>query len=250
MVDKVTMDKYLSLKKFSDIELDINISLKNRYVYSMVCKAGSSTVTHHLQTAEYSGSSLSIQDVNNAYFSPHLRKLHFRDDEFVDILSGSDFKKFAFVRNPYSRILSCYLHRIVGEKLNPSKRVLYNGLRWSFDSAPPSFDRFVSFICEQESVEMERHWAVQADSILMPYVEYDFIGKLESLNEDLLRLEKILFSGPAFDHDLISTLNMAPMVTGATKKMQKYYNENLMLRIKDRFSRDFESFGYSDDLPL
>ena len=47
--------------------------------------------------------------------------------------------------------------------------------------------------------DMERHWAMQHDAVLYPLLKYDFIGRQESLVEDMLKLEALLFGKPVFD---------------------------------------------------
>lgn len=251
MTDSHDLNDFLAIKKASDIQVDVNISLKNKYIYFMICKAASSTITHHLQTAEYIGTNFKVQDVNNAYLSPHLRWLHFQDGDFLKLLSDPSYKKFSFVRNPYTRLLSCYLHRIVGDrKLNPSKKALLSGMNINYKTGTlPSFSEFVEFVCDQKSVEMERHWAVQHDCILYPYIEFDFIGKLENLSQDLKRLESELFPYNAFDSEKMKSLNKSPMVTGASKQLSKHYTDSLMGKVLDRFRLDFDTFDYSYELP-
>ena len=245
------MAELIKLKTSRDLNLDICISLKNRYVYSMVSKAASSTVTYYLQMAEYYGSGFTVQDVNNAYMSPHVRLFQLRDEEFVGILNSSQYRKVAFVRNPYARLLSCYLHRIIGDRrMNPSRKALFKGLKIGMDSARmPSFQDFIEFISDQDTLQMERHWVVQHDCILYSLIDYDFIGRQENLIDDLLRLERLLFGNERFDRSLLGSLNCGPMITGANGKLRDYYDERLMARVADRYKVDFEVFGYSTELP-
>ena len=238
----------LTYKRAIDLERDTHISLKNRFVYIMVGKAASSTVTYHLQWAEYRGTRFSPQNVNSRYQSPHLAPFQLRKKTFYSIMNGDRFKKVTFVRNPYSRLLSCYLHRIVGSsKKNPSKRALYR----SFKGPRPqkfSFETFVDIICDQENRKMERHWAVQHDTTLYPLVKYDFIGKQERLQEDLIALEKLVFRKIVFDRDKLSSVNMAPMQTGSSNKLRDYYTDRIASKVAERYKIDFETFGYSTDL--
>lgn len=238
----------LAYKKAKDIEHDTHISLKNRYVYIMVGKAASSTVTYHLQWAEYRRTKFSPQNVNSRYQSPHLAPFQLPRKTFYSIMNGDRFKKLTFVRNPYSRLLSCYLHRIVGStKMNPSKRALYRRFKGP-KSEKISFKTFIDIISDQENVQMERHWAVQHDTTLYPLVKFDFIGKQEQLHDDLLAIEQLVFGKKVFDRSKLSSVNKAPMQTGSSKKLRAYYTDRIASKVAERYKIDFETFDYSTDL--
>ena len=104
----------LAYKKRHEIDLDTHISLKHHYVYMMVGKAASSTVTYHLQCVEYRGTRYKPGNVNSRHLSPHIAPFQLARREFVTVMTGPRFRRLTFVRNPYTRLLSCYLHRIVG----------------------------------------------------------------------------------------------------------------------------------------
>lgn len=238
----------LSFKKASDIEHDTHISLKNKYVYIMVCKAASSTVTYHLQWAEYKGTRFTPRNVNSRYQSPHLAPFQLPRKTFYSIMNGDRFKKFTFVRSPFSRLLSCYLHRIVGmPRMNPSKRALYRHYKRP-KSDKISFETFIDIITDQENAQMERHWAIQHDITLYSLVEYDFIGKQEQLQDDLLALEQLVFRKKVFNRSKLSSVNKAPMQTGSSDKLRTYYTDRIVSKVAERYKIDFETFGYSMDL--
>jgi hypothetical protein len=253
----ITKKAILALKAKGDFDRDIRISLKHGYVYAMVPKTASSTVTYHLQYAEFQGSKFSVGNVNKGIMSPHLLPYQLTPADTFAILASDKFKKITFVRNPYTRLLSCYLHRILGTKRsNPSKKALLKAMGGTDlkDLQNVSFEAFITCICDQPSNQMERHWCVQHDSILYPLVKYDFIGKQESLVEDLLRVEKLLFDGrlkhnkTAFNHAELTSVNKSPMATSSASKLAQYYDERLAAKVAERYRLDFENFGYSTDI--
>lgn len=239
----------LKYKNRRDMNLDLFVSLKNEYIYFMVCKAASSSVTYHLRHAEYLGSQFQVKQVNNVQMSPHLLPFQFTDDDFVQVLNSESMRKIAVVRNPYTRLLSCYLHRIAGEKkMNPSKRVLLRALKKT-DVSDISFEMFIDCITGQDTLSMERHWIVQHDCILYPLVKFDFIGKQENLVADLISLESLLFSSRVFDRALLPSRSESPRQTNAADHLKEHYNDRLMARVVDRYKADFEAFDYDTDLP-
>ena len=75
-------------KTRADINLDTHISLKHRYVYLMVGKAASSTVTYHLQCVEYRGTRYQPGNVNSRHQSPHLAPFQLARRDFVTVMTG------------------------------------------------------------------------------------------------------------------------------------------------------------------
>ena len=238
----------LGLKKRHEIELDVHISLKHNYVYMVVGKAASSTVTYHLQCAEYRGTSFTPGNVNRRHLSPHIAPFQLDRRRFISVMTGPRFRRVTFVRNPYTRLLSCYLHRIVGAPgPNPSKKALLRA-RPGVDLATLSFPQFIDIITAQANSDMERHWAMQHDAVLYPLLKYDFIGRQETLVEDMLKLEALLFGEPVFDRAELGSVNKAPMQTGSASKLRAHYPDAVAAKVADRYALDFETFGYSKDL--
>lgn len=247
--EKLTMAMLQDFKPRKYLDMDTHISLKHKYVYMMVCKAASSTVTHHLQYVEFLGSKYSVRNVNNRYNSPHLAPFQLPKSRFLSMLQNDSFKKVTVVRNPYSRLLSCYLHRVIGEgeKVNPTRKAL-GKLVGGSNVSKLSFGAFIDLICDQENREMERHYALQHDMILCPFVKYDLIGRVENLQDDLLKMESLLFKKPLFNREALVKVNRAPMQTNSSSKLRQYYTDEIATKVAERYRLDFEFLGYSTDL--
>ncbi|MBD0335929.1 MAG: sulfotransferase family 2 domain-containing protein [Cyanobacteria bacterium Co-bin13] len=102
--------KYVEAELFN---LSIHISLKHRYLYVDTPKVGCSTIKLTLQRLELEDEQFArddFEDIHLRKFSPLLMPIQVGPlDAF---LSRSDIFKFCFVRNPYTRVLSCYLDKI------------------------------------------------------------------------------------------------------------------------------------------
>jgi hypothetical protein len=245
---KLSMADLKALKSAKDLDLDTHISLKHKYVYIMVSKAASSTVTYHLQYAEFLGSKFSVKNVNSRYNSPHIAPFQLTSSKFLAILRNDDFRKVTVVRNPYARLLSCYLHRVIGTpNANPTKKALKRRLGGT-KVTDLSFEQFIDRICHQKNAQMERHYALQHDVAMYPLINYAFIGKVETLHDDLLKMEDLLFGKEVFDRKALATENRAPMQTGSNTKIRQYYTDALAAKVAERYALDFETFGYSTDL--
>lgn len=233
-----------NLKTDREFDLGTHISLKNSYIYFQVSKAASSTVKKHLQELEVTGTGRKVLDVNNRNLSPHVWSSQLSESYFEQLIMAENVRKIAFVRNPYSRILSCYLHRILAEPNSPSNRALAkaNGGR---SGASVSFSEFVKVICDQESRDQEGHWKVQSDEILFELVpHWSFIGRFENLMEDVGRMLALLGGGRPVDS------NSSPMATSANKKVLQYYTSDIQKDLLERYRADFHNFDYSESLDL
>ena len=232
-------------KPLHDWQLNTHISIKNRYVFFQVCKAGGSTVTYHLQSQEFCGSMWRVQDPRNKHLSPHLSPFQLPDDLLAAAMTSSDWKRVTFVRDPFSRLLSCYLHRIIARPDSASAKHLrqVSGL-----GRNPTFEQFVRVVCAQPSNKMERHWRVHADEVLIDLVDLDFVGRIERTRQDLEGLLLHLFGRQAFDERALNEINASPMKTNANERFEEYYSDRLVEAVVERYQRDFETFGYSTEL--
>lgn len=223
--------------------LTTHISLKNRYVYIQVSKAGSSTVKYYLQKKEFEGTQFTVQDVNNRRVSPHISPYQLSETAFLNILGSDEFRKVSVVRNPYSRLLSCYLHRIVGNPDSASARWYRRCFGGPADYVP-SFDEFIINITNQESREMELHWRVQSDELLFDQLKYSFVARMEDFPSSLGALGDHIFGKPGFAFDSLGSINASPMQTNAKSQVETFYNASLIDRVAERFVDDFANFGY------
>lgn len=132
-------------------------------------------------------------------------------EQFVDWLFSREVPKFAFLRDPLARLRSCYRNRLHHLGLEPydnaassranqvmrRQAVLVAGGRHRVSYAaaqvgPLSFEDFVHALDHQHPWEMDQHWAPQALLLRLGDIRYDFLGRVERLDEDLPRLARRL----------------------------------------------------------
>jgi len=246
---KLSMKTLESFKPRHDINLNTHISIKNQYIYLQVGKAASSTVRYYLQKKEFCGTRWKVQNVNNRHLSPHIAPYQLGDKLFLQLIENPDFKKICFVRNPYTRLLSCYLHRIVADSESSSAKIFYKLSAYPKNKTP-SFGDFLRFICQQESKKMERHWRVQSDEVFFDVINIGFIGQMENLSNNLEALGKYLFGNEGFGEEKLGEIDQSPMKTNSNNKIREYYNSELATLVAERYQKDFINFGYSFDLPV
>ena len=138
----------------------------------------------------------------------------------------NNYFQFAFVRNPFDRILSCFIDK--------TKNVI--GTKWELEYFSKykhsSFEEFVMDL-DNDSINQEGHTKEQ--HLMINLNRVDFIGKFENLNQDFkyvcenlnIAIEHIPHRN-ATDHD----------------KYQNYYNDKTIAKIKELYSKDMELFQY------
>lgn len=195
-----------------------NISNKKKIIYMSVPKVGCSTIIYSLQKAE-----------NKKFFIKNIieeiKKIF--DEYFV----------FSFVRNPFTRCLSCYLEKFLYDE-NEKKRLLpllgYN------NDENISFSEFLFSISKIKDNERDIHFSTQSTLLSIKNVKYDFIGRFEYFSTGLKALSSII------NIDFSTSINNH--ATKLKNKLTEYYNpENIQL-VLSIYKNDFMNFCYSTDI--
>jgi len=216
------------------------ISLKNKYFFHSVGKAANSTVKHFLYTEELAGTGIKYKTVHDRLNSPLVSPYQLSESILEEVLFGEAYYRFTFVRNPFSRLLSCYLDRIQDINSAPYKELV----RWSGveDGHKFSFEEFVVIVCKQADHEQNNHWRLQYADAMCGLVKYDFIGKQESFNEDMMRVWKKIYPQSAVKD--FSGINKSPSKTNSSKSLADYWDSHLVRLVAERYEKDFSCFGY------
>ena len=173
------------------------------------------------------------------------RELGFR--AFMADINSPGYVRLCFVRNPYTRLLSCYLNKIVGR--NAAGRLRKDGLafRAKFGFAEDDdipFAAFVDRIASESWYEANPHWRIQTEQLLWGDVRYDFVGRFESFLPELDRLAR------EWDVDLRGyLLDRVHHATHAHRHVGRFYTPALQARVHDLYRADFDAFGYDRALP-
>lgn len=216
-----------------------HVSPRHNAVFVEVPKAGCTTVKRLLQYAEVDGRVEDLPaDVHRREQSPLQAPEEGNDLDYL-FGPGSDFFRFAFVRNPFTRSLSCYLDKIVG---NPWERdIRLPQLGFSKD-AYPTFVEFLEAVAAQDERRMDIHWTPQSRLLSLDTVSYHFLGRFEAFQADLRRVQQRV--GLRAPDGLITE---RPHATDASEKVRQYYDDKATALVLEIYGTDFSRLGYGVD---
>jgi hypothetical protein len=223
------------------------VSVRHRYFYMAVSKVASSKIKMVLHQAEGyrlpdEPFDVHARDRSGTSFVSKLTD--FSPGEAVEILTSPDWFRFAFVRNPYRRILSAYRNKIA-DLASP-----YVGVRASILALAgrptdpgdvPAFADFASYVDAQPDIQRDNHWRSQTGSLCLDAIRYDFIGRQERFEAD--------FSHALRQFGALESAGALSEVVGASSPHggSDAYDAGLAAAVYRTYEADFDAFGYSPD---
>ena len=242
------------------LQNDVLILPEKKVLYAACSKNACSSLKKILASVKNDG----IEHLD----SPHDRKktgllgaLDVEHHVLADAFYDADFFRFAFVRNPFDRIISCYKNRIAdlgleGYDKNPNSKNEFSRNRakviaWKkgvFEqdvdaNEHVSFRDFLGFVCDQDPYEMDRHWYHQTRSIHFDHIDFDFIGRVENFNFDVnYLLNKIGAPKLRYDYEFKVNSSMP------SKKAADYFDAEMEQAFVSKFEEDFVNFSYEHSL--
>lgn len=199
------------------------VDMELGFFYNRIPKAANSTVVTNLARLKF-GKEIPSKTAKKMFQTPSA--LHKRE-----VARFNGLFKFSVVRNPYTRVLSAYLDKVERRALRDNKE--------------SSFREFLQSL-KNGRLYKNAHWAPQSALLLLTADQFDFIGKVESLDADIVFIkEKIQKNRP--EEPLKSFFGNA---TGATEKLRAYYDAQTAEMVRMLYRDDFDIFGYSQELPV
>ena len=159
-----------------------------------------------------------------------------------ELLLGSknfhDFYKFTFTRNPATRLVSAYRFLKRGGMTEQDAEWGTNNL-----SKYNNFNDFVEDWINEDSIRSWVHFKPQNYFLKnrRGKIEMDFIGKVESIEDDFIHVCKKLRLPAGLKHT-----NRSSEIKQI--KLSDYYNDSTLAKIKCIYAEDFETFSYTADL--
>lgn len=158
-----------------------------------------------------------------------------------NLTSPSDYFKFSFVRDPLSRIISCYNDKIIGEDIlflpELKKEPGFEGI----DNFNLSFSEFLNILLNQSLHAMNQHWRPQSYNLMVDAIDFDFIGKIEQFDTDF---DKVM---QAVDGPKLSSVRKNKSDNKSNQFTIADVTEKDFQIVTELYRKDFEYFDYSLD---
>ena len=141
-----------------------------------------------------------------------------------------------FVRNPFSRLLSCYIDKIVQREDGVVSDVIAYGIHYDM-----SFEEFAKQVAKIPDAMSNTHFRSMSAFLLhKDKVIPHFVGKFENMAEDWPKLQEKI-DLPSLPHRKKS---------GEYKKdeYKEHYTKELANIVYERYKKDVDTFGYYDDI--
>ncbi len=188
---------------------NVTICEEKKFMWFRVAKVASRTVYGILKQ---SGIDLDADHTYRCHYAKNVYK---------------DYFKFAFVRNPYDRLVSCYKNKVL--RINYFK---FSDEVW--EEMKQDFGKFVDFVSEKNIENCNEHLRLQ--SKLIDLNEIDFIGRMENFDNDI---------GYIFDKLEIPYKEiMQENVSKDKTSYRAFYNEELKEKVAKIYAKDLMIFGY------
>lgn len=152
----------------------------------------------------------------------------------------ADYFKFSTVRNPWARLVSCYVN-----KFDPQNKKIKQGLvlgpfkRFGKAFWPDmTFSDFVDAVCHIPDWEADRHFRSQYYQLSERggRIDLTFIAKIENLASDLEIIQ---------GHTGLPKIELPRYKQSSKKHYTTYYDKALQLKIAERYATDIDLFGYT-----
>lgn len=163
--------------------------------------------------------------------------------------------KVLFVRHPFSRLVSAYhaklvieCHNLIDKKPGPLCWItdhIKKTYRPKGKSGPVTFKEFVWYLIDNNNTAFDSHWS-RVWNVCQPCaVHYDFIGKLETSEEDMDFLYRKLKL-----HRIIKSTNITMNRSWSDKMVGECFGQlsrGEFSNLCEIYERDLEMFDYSVD---
>jgi len=148
---------------------------------------------------------------------------------------------FTVVRNPFTRIVSCYLDKVLHEK-EKSEEFYYEKYPYSIHPNM-SFSDFVKVICSIPDRFADRHFKSQQYTISRYRKPLKYVLKVEYLENDWKKL--------AGTFQLETELENKNIGKGESSEKEElyfnYYDLNTLEKINKRYKKDIVHFDYQEE---
>lgn len=201
------------------------VDSEKKLMYIAVCKTASTSFRSILLNIPWTTSQDFKRDVRTAenYISN------------IDLKNYADYYKFAFVRNPFSRLVSCYEDRYH----NDSNETFFQVYLMGYLAKDKGFKEFAKRVTRIPNFLADRHFCRQYDLLYDKNGKpiYDYLGHFENLKGDFEYVRE-RFNLAELPHFRTSH--------GSRVDWRDYYDEPLANAVYQYYLSDIKNLGYEE----
>ena len=151
---------------------------------------------------------------------------------------NNDSLVFSFARNPFEKLVSLYLNKFRSTKNLEAEGFYFQDYLNGIFTIDINFEEFVILVCKIPDNISDRHFRSQSGTIYRdPEIKPDFIGKIESFQDDWLTLNNLAGTSMPVEH-----FNRSDKYD-----YREFYTQDLVELAAERYRDDIKLFGYSNE---
>lgn len=237
----------------------IHISLKHSYIFFENPRVACSYTKKVLQRFECYHTPMAIpSNTNDRDLSPFIQVFQLvankwgseqAEQQLLNVMTSPNIFRFTFVRNPFTRTLSCYLSKASPSSSAINKDIQLPKLGFPKGHEGITFREFLLAISKQKLLEMDIHWRPQFSQVFYDTIKYSFIGRYETFEEDFKKALKHIFPNISIEGSFLVDNSDTGNITNATNRLEEFYGPEEFKLVCSIYEKDFKIFNYQPELP-
>ena len=192
-------------------------------------------------------------------------------EELITSFENEAYTKFVILRNPFNRVVSAYLNKVITfNRITPYVKKMLKSVYKSSQVNQKileeriSFEQYVEYLCKTEDFELNVHFRPQ--HCFMGNIEYDLVGRFESINFILDKLQEkfkldierkktsncINYQKDRDERNMaFHKMNRKQLLSlTGLPKMEQLYTDKLKSMIEKRYFKDVKMYENSFNIKL
>ena len=225
--------------RFPTYNYTVNIDDRRRIAYFETPKVACTSIKKYMRDRyDDRPVDLASSAVHDRKTSP-LKQLSALSATEARAVFGPTYRRFTFVRNPYTRILSAYLDKLITNEWERRRHL--PALGFPLD-VRPSFIEFLNKLSNISDGVRDIHYMTQTR--LTGHInglDLSYVGRFENFRDDFMRLKRDFFSDPSTDDYASFGRHHA---SNASEQIANFYGADEAALVRDIYAIDFIAFGY------